>query len=115
MAGDLQRDRRHDLADVARLAFDAIAQDHRRHTRGPRDLGRRFERLQAVTPRGVLDGVTLDGWREGRLVGTVDQVGEQAEGWAALGVETLIVGLGAVPFAVTALDDLELVAHALRG
>jgi probable F420-dependent oxidoreductase len=80
-----------------------------------RDLDRRFERLQAVTPRGVLDGVTLDQWREGRLVGTVDEVREQAEGWAALGLETLIVGLGAVPFAVTALDDLELVAHALRG
>ena len=48
-------------------------------------------------------------------MGTVDEIREQAEGWAALGVETLIVGLGAVPFAVTALDDLELVAHALRG
>jgi alkanesulfonate monooxygenase SsuD/methylene tetrahydromethanopterin reductase-like flavin-dependent oxidoreductase (luciferase family) len=59
--------------------------------------------------------VTLDQWREGRLVGTVDEVREQAEGWAALGVETLIVGLGAVPFSVTALDDLELVARAVRG
>jgi hypothetical protein len=29
-------------------------------------------------------------------------------------VETLIVGLGAVPFAVTALDDLEMVAEAVR-
>jgi alkanesulfonate monooxygenase SsuD/methylene tetrahydromethanopterin reductase-like flavin-dependent oxidoreductase (luciferase family) len=80
-----------------------------------RDLQRRFERLQAVSPPGVLDAVTLDQWREGRLVGTVDQVREQAAGWEALGVETLIVGLGAVPFAVTALDDLELVAHAVRG
>ena len=80
-----------------------------------KDLDRRFERLQAVTPRGVLDGVTLEQWREGRLVGTVDEVREQAEGWAALGVETLVVGLGAVPFSVTALDDLELVARALRG
>jgi hypothetical protein len=62
----------------------------------------------------VLDGVTLDQWREGRLVGTVEQVREQAAGWAGLGVETLIVGLGAVPFAVTALDDLEMVAEAVR-
>jgi probable F420-dependent oxidoreductase len=81
----------------------------------PGDLARRFERLQALTPPGVLAGVTLDQWREGRLVGTVDEVREQAEGWAALGVETLIVGLGAVPFSVTALDDLELVARAVRG
>ena len=48
-------------------------------------------------------------------MGTVDEVREQAAGWEALGVETLIVGLGAVPFAVTALDDLELVARTLRG
>lgn len=79
-----------------------------------RDLDRRFTRLQAVTPRGVLDGVTLERWREGRLVGTVDQVREQAGRWAELGVESLIVGLGAVPFSVTALDDLEMVARALR-
>ncbi len=31
-----------------------------------------------------------------------------------LGVETLIVGVGAVPFAVTAVDDVELLAEALR-
>ena len=80
-----------------------------------RDLDRRFARLQEVTPTGVLDGVTLDQWREGRLVGTVDEVREQVAGWEALGVETLIVGLGAVPFAVTDLDDLELVARTLRG
>jgi alkanesulfonate monooxygenase SsuD/methylene tetrahydromethanopterin reductase-like flavin-dependent oxidoreductase (luciferase family) len=80
-----------------------------------RDLERRFERLQAVSPPGVLDRVSLEQWREGRLVGTVDELREQADAWAGLGVETLIVGLGAVPFAVTALDDLELVAHALRG
>jgi probable F420-dependent oxidoreductase len=78
-----------------------------------RDLARRYERLQARSPRGVLDGVTLEEWRQGRLVGTVDQVREQVARWEGLGVETLIVGLGSVPFAVTALDDLEIVAHAL--
>ena len=55
------------------------------------DLDRRFERLRAMSPPGVLDGVDLDQWREGRLVGTVDQVREQAAGWAGLGVETLVV------------------------
>ena len=79
-----------------------------------RDLERRFERLGRVTPRGARP-VTLEQWREGRLVGTAEQVREQAAAWAGLGVETLIVGLGAVPFAVTALDDVELLAHALRG
>jgi probable F420-dependent oxidoreductase len=78
------------------------------------DLERRFERLRQVTPPGVLDRVSLADWRQGRLVGTVDQIREQVAGWEALGVETLIVGLGAVPFAVTALDDLQLVAEAFR-
>ena len=62
----------------------------------------------------MLDGVTLDEWREGRLVGTVEQVREQAAAWEDLGVETLIVGVGAVPFAVTTVDDVELLAEALR-
>jgi alkanesulfonate monooxygenase SsuD/methylene tetrahydromethanopterin reductase-like flavin-dependent oxidoreductase (luciferase family) len=79
-----------------------------------RDLERRFARLQAATPPGVLDGVSLEQWREGRLVGTVDQVREQAAGWEDLGVETLIGGFGAVPFAVTAVDDVEMLAEALR-
>ena len=78
-----------------------------------RDLARRFERLRAATPAGVLDGVTLEAWRAGRLVGTVEQVREQQAAWAGLGVETLIVGPGAVPFHVAALDDVELLAAAL--
>jgi alkanesulfonate monooxygenase SsuD/methylene tetrahydromethanopterin reductase-like flavin-dependent oxidoreductase (luciferase family) len=77
------------------------------------DLARRFERLRAQTPPGVLDHVTLEQWRVGRLVGTVDQVREQAAGWAGLGVETLILGVGAVPFHVGAADDIDLLAEAL--
>jgi probable F420-dependent oxidoreductase len=77
------------------------------------DLAARFERLREVTPKGVLDGVTLDDWRVGRLVGTVEQVREQAAGWRELGVETLIVGPGAVPFQVASLDDVTALAEAL--
>ena len=33
--------------------------------------------------------------------------------WADLGVETIIVGAGAVPFHVGSPDDVELLAHAL--
>jgi alkanesulfonate monooxygenase SsuD/methylene tetrahydromethanopterin reductase-like flavin-dependent oxidoreductase (luciferase family) len=77
------------------------------------DLARRFERLRANTPPGVLDAMTLDEWRVGRLVGTVDQIREQAATWSALGVETLILGVGAVPFHVGAADDVDLLAEAL--
>jgi alkanesulfonate monooxygenase SsuD/methylene tetrahydromethanopterin reductase-like flavin-dependent oxidoreductase (luciferase family) len=80
-----------------------------------RDLARRFERLRAATPDGILDRVTLDEWRVGRLVGTVEQVREQRAQWDALGVETIIVGAGAVPFHLGAADDLDLLAEALIG
>jgi alkanesulfonate monooxygenase SsuD/methylene tetrahydromethanopterin reductase-like flavin-dependent oxidoreductase (luciferase family) len=51
----------------------------------------------------------------GRLVGTVEQIRAQLEEWAELGVETLIVGAGALPFQVGALDDLDAIADALIG
>jgi alkanesulfonate monooxygenase SsuD/methylene tetrahydromethanopterin reductase-like flavin-dependent oxidoreductase (luciferase family) len=79
-----------------------------------RDLAQRFERMRDLSPPGVLDGITLDDWRGGRLVGTVEEVREQVEAWEALGVETLVVGVGAVPFAVTTADDVELLATAVR-
>jgi alkanesulfonate monooxygenase SsuD/methylene tetrahydromethanopterin reductase-like flavin-dependent oxidoreductase (luciferase family) len=77
------------------------------------DLERRFERLKASTPAGVLDGVSLDAWRRGRLVGTVEEVREQAEEWESLGVETIILGAGALPFQVGNLDDVSMLARAL--
>jgi probable F420-dependent oxidoreductase len=77
-----------------------------------RDLRRRFERLQALSPPGILAGASLDEWRQGRLVGTVEQVAEQVAGWAAVGVSELIVNTGAVPFVVGHADDVGIVAAA---
>lgn len=120
-APDAYRDR----VRVLERACDAVGRDPATVTRSlglyalcgedHGDLARRFERLRDLTPRGVLDGVGLDEWREGRLVGTVDEIREQVAIWEDLGVETLIVSLGAVPFAVTTTDDVELVAAAVRG
>jgi hypothetical protein len=42
------------------------------------------------------------------------EVREQAAAWGDLGIETRVVGVGAVPFAVTAVDDVELLAEAIR-
>lgn len=78
-----------------------------------KDLAMRFERLKARSPAGVLDAVTLKQWRAGRLVGTVDQVREQAAEWASLGVETLILGVGAVPFHIGDPGDVAALAEAL--
>jgi probable F420-dependent oxidoreductase len=77
------------------------------------DLERRFERLRERSPKGILDGVSLAEWRVGRLVGTVEQVREQAAAWSELGVETLILGPGCVPFQMVALEDLDPLAEAL--
>lgn len=76
------------------------------------DLRRRFELLRAESPRGVIGTATLDDWREGHLVGTIDQVREQLGGWEAAGVSTLVAGAGSVPFALRSLDDVEMVAAA---
>ena len=78
------------------------------------DLRRRFERLAAGAPPGVpAGGTTLEEWRRGHLVGPVDQVREQLARWESLGVSTIVLGLGALPFSVTHPDDLDLAASAL--
>lgn len=114
-----------DRLDVLARACEAIDRDPATVTRSlglyalcgedEADLARRFERLRALSPPGVLDDVDLDGWREGRLVGTIEQIQDQAAGWAALGIETLVVSMGSVPFHATTIDDLELVARVIRG
>jgi alkanesulfonate monooxygenase SsuD/methylene tetrahydromethanopterin reductase-like flavin-dependent oxidoreductase (luciferase family) len=73
-----------------------------------RDLERRFDRLREQSPKGVLDDVDLATFRVGRLVGTVDEVRAHLGVWEALGVDTLMLGAGAVPFQVSARDDIEL-------
>lgn len=80
-----------------------------------RDLERRFERLREVSPKGVLDGVDLATFRVGRLVGTVAEVRAQVREWAGLGVDTLILGVGAVPFQVSDRSDVELLLDACTG
>jgi alkanesulfonate monooxygenase SsuD/methylene tetrahydromethanopterin reductase-like flavin-dependent oxidoreductase (luciferase family) len=71
-----------------------------------RDLARRFELMRANSPPGVLDGVDLAEFRVGKLVGTVDEVRAQVGEWEGLGVDTLVLGVGVVPFHVTSADDV---------
>jgi alkanesulfonate monooxygenase SsuD/methylene tetrahydromethanopterin reductase-like flavin-dependent oxidoreductase (luciferase family) len=76
------------------------------------DLARRYERLRRLSPAGVLDGTALSEWRVGRLVGTVAEVREQLGVWSELGVSTLILCAGAVPFSLVGDDDVEMLAAA---
>ena len=80
-----------------------------------RDLERRFDRLRHLSPEGVLDGVDLASFRVGRLVGTVEEVRDQVRTWEGLGIDTIVLGAGAVPFQVSAPDDVELLLDACTG
>src|SRR5207248_5967314 len=76
------------------------------------DVERRFERMRHHSLPGVLDGISLDEWRNGRLVGTVEDVAEQLAAWRDLGVGSLVVSVAAVPFSIVDDDAVNLVAEA---
>jgi alkanesulfonate monooxygenase SsuD/methylene tetrahydromethanopterin reductase-like flavin-dependent oxidoreductase (luciferase family) len=79
------------------------------------DIKRRFERLMDRTPSGVLQtanegaAVSWDDFRRDRVAGTVNEVIDRLAELADLGVEEVIVSLGALPFQVADLEDVELV------
>jgi probable F420-dependent oxidoreductase len=92
--------------------------------RDDRDLAARFSRLAERTPEGVLPG-SIDGsavsWQQFRqrsVAGTVSEVIDRLRSLAEHGVEEVIVSLGALPFQVADVEDVELVgteiAPALR-
>jgi probable F420-dependent oxidoreductase len=109
--------------DVLRAACDRAGRDPATVTKSlglyalvgedEADLARRFERLRTES-LGALDGKTLDEYRRGRLVGTVDQVHEQVEEWASLGVSTIVVSPRPLPFTEPDDDDLAMIALACR-
>jgi alkanesulfonate monooxygenase SsuD/methylene tetrahydromethanopterin reductase-like flavin-dependent oxidoreductase (luciferase family) len=75
-----------------------------------RDLARRFELMRANSPPGVLDGVDLAEFRAGKFVGTVDELRDHVGEWEGLGIDTLVLGVGVVPFHVSSVDDVEMFA-----
>jgi F420-dependent oxidoreductase-like protein len=83
------------------------------------DAKARFERLEAVSPPGVIGpGVSWDDFRRDRVAGGKQEVIDKLGRLAELGVEEVIVGLGVVPFQVADEDDVDFVgaeiAPALR-
>ena len=88
------------------------------------DLRRRYERLVARTPAGVVQpsgaetGVSWDEYRRSRVTGTSPEVVDRLGSLERFGVEEVIVSLGALPFQVADEEDVEFVgeeiASALR-
>ncbi|HEV3473180.1 MAG TPA: LLM class flavin-dependent oxidoreductase [Actinomycetota bacterium] len=80
-----------------------------------RDAIRRFERLIDRTPNGVLQrasggaAVSWDEFRRDKVAGTKSEVIERLGELEALGVDEVVVGLGAVPFQVADIEDVEFV------
>ncbi len=66
--------------------------------------------MRATMP-GVLKSQTLEDWKVGRLVGTVEEVRAQVDEWSDLGVSRIILSPGAVPFQTAAFDDVDLLAR----
>ncbi|MFN2390188.1 MAG: LLM class flavin-dependent oxidoreductase [Actinomycetota bacterium] len=87
--------------------------------RDERDLERRYARLFERTPSGVLpregggSGVSWETFRDRGIAGTIDEVVDRLGEFADLGVEELIVTLGALPFQVGDLEDVELLGTEL--
>lgn len=83
--------------------------------RDDRDVARRFERLLERTPAGVLaapkggGSVSLEEFRRSHVVGTVGEVVEQLGRLADIGVDEIVVALGALPFQLADEEDIELV------
>ena len=79
------------------------------------DARRRYERLVNRTPEGVLrsqaagTAVSWEEFRTSRIAGTTGEVVERLGRLTELGVEEVIVGLGALPFQVADEEDIELV------
>jgi probable F420-dependent oxidoreductase len=78
-----------------------------------RDPVARFRALQRWQPGGGLDGELLDDWARDKLVGTPEQVVERLASFAGLGVEEMIVGPAALPFAEFDPSMVDLLAEAV--
>lgn len=80
---------------------------------GQADLGARWRQLQAWTPNGALDGVTVEEYAADTLTGTPEQIAETVARYEALGVEEIIINLASMPFAIADLDQLDAAATSL--
>jgi alkanesulfonate monooxygenase SsuD/methylene tetrahydromethanopterin reductase-like flavin-dependent oxidoreductase (luciferase family) len=72
-----------------------------------------FERARAGFPGDAMHDETWETWRADTLSGSLEQVGERAAAFAALGVGDLIVSPWTLPFTVAEPEQVDLFAEAL--
>jgi alkanesulfonate monooxygenase SsuD/methylene tetrahydromethanopterin reductase-like flavin-dependent oxidoreductase (luciferase family) len=78
------------------------------------DEGRQaFERARAAFPGNAMREETWESWRADTLSGSIEQVRERVDAFAALGVGALIVSPWALPFTVAEPEQVDLFAEAL--
>lgn len=75
------------------------------------DLLKRYDALQAWSPGGLLDGISLDSFAEGGLVGTLEDAAVRVRAFRDAGATEIIVTPASLPFALADPQQLELVAE----
>lgn len=72
-----------------------------------------FERAKAAFPADAMREETWESWRADTLSGSIEQIRERADAFAALGATELIVSPWALPFTVIEPEQVDLFAQAL--
>jgi alkanesulfonate monooxygenase SsuD/methylene tetrahydromethanopterin reductase-like flavin-dependent oxidoreductase (luciferase family) len=74
-----------------------------------------FERARAAFPGDAMADETWATWRADTLSGSLEQIRERADAFAALGVSDLVVSPWTLPFTVIESAQVDLFAEALCG
>ena len=74
-----------------------------------------FERARAAFPGDAMADETWASWRADTLSGSLEQIRERADAFAALGVSDLVVSPWTLPFTVIESSQVDLFAEALCG
>jgi alkanesulfonate monooxygenase SsuD/methylene tetrahydromethanopterin reductase-like flavin-dependent oxidoreductase (luciferase family) len=72
-----------------------------------------FERARASFPGDAMRDETWESWRADTLSGSIEQVRERADSFAALGVGDLVLSPWALPFTIAEPEQVDLFAEAL--
>ena len=73
------------------------------------DLRKRFDRMLQRTPDGVMAEVSFEEFRRGGLIGTAEEVIDRIGRLTEIGVEEIVIAIGALPFQIADEEDVELV------